>query len=122
MGIPVDLWRARIGSLSPGMKRLANQMAAITLTKDRVHAVRILFLLAYTFIGIVHTPRQEPLTVGPHQAQHEPFVYYGEQWLCSFMTPLYRTITGTTSNGTDTPGEWCLSREEQHGTPTSKMM
>ncbi len=94
MGIPVDLWRARIGSLSPGMKRLANQMAAITLTKDRVHAVRILFLLAYTFIP-------EPLTVVPHQAEHEPFVYYEEQWLCSFMIPLYRTITGTTNNGTD---------------------
>ena len=55
------------------MKRMANEMT-VELTKDCVHAVRILFLLAYTFIGIVHTPRPEPLTVGPHQAEQELFM------------------------------------------------
>ena len=61
MGLPLELWRARIGCLSPGIRKSPGKMAAITLGHGCALFVRLAVLFGLIFVGLPHSQHPEPL-------------------------------------------------------------
>ncbi len=60
MGVPTEIWRARIGSYHPGLHRASFAMAAITLRNKR-SGVHLLRAFVMVFIVLPHTTRPQSM-------------------------------------------------------------